>query len=202
MSSDRNLPNLPSPGVDDQQSLLSQPIDERGPGTVLADFETLLSIVGQDGIPVSGKHELLPMKSLAQLNARLTHPIETGLKRPQQKSYPHINGLYLLLRATGLARVVSARTGRLLLLDDAALQSWRNLNPTERYFTLLEAWLLRSRPAIVGEHGVLLDIPIIKWAEFFRRIPAPGLPIAGNKDQELSITYSPGWYTVAMLAGC
>ena len=199
MSSDRNLANLSAPGVDDQQLLQNQPVDDRGPGTVLADFETLLGFVRQDGIPVGGKHDLLPMKSLGQLNARLTHPIETGLKRPQQKSYPHINGLYLLLRATGLAYVERTRTRGLLLLDDAVLQSWRNLNPTERYFTLLEAWLLRSRPAIVGEHGGLLDKPIIKWTEFFRKIPAEGLEIAGNKDQELLITYSPGLYTVALL---
>jgi len=41
MISDKNLPNLSSPGVDEQQTLQNQPVDDKGPGTVLADFETL-----------------------------------------------------------------------------------------------------------------------------------------------------------------
>ncbi|MGH9903869.1 MAG: hypothetical protein ACRD68_18830 [Pyrinomonadaceae bacterium] len=31
----------------------------------------------------------------------LKKPHRIGLKRPQQKSYPRVNGLYLLLRASG-----------------------------------------------------------------------------------------------------
>jgi hypothetical protein len=36
-----------------------------------------------------------------------------------------------------------------MALDSAVLDSWRELNPTERYFTLLETWLLRGRPDIL-----------------------------------------------------
>jgi hypothetical protein len=79
------------PGDSDQQLLQQQALDEKGPGTVLADFETLLRFIGPDGVPVSGKYGLLPMRSLAQLNSQLARPIEIGLKRPQQKSYPHIH---------------------------------------------------------------------------------------------------------------
>jgi hypothetical protein len=199
MSSDMSLPNPSSPGVEVQQILQHQAIDEGGPGTVLRDFEVLLRFIGPEGIAVGGKNDLLPMKVLPQLNAQLTHPMEIALKRPQQKSYPHINGLYLLLRATGLAYVERTRTGGVLLLGDAALQSWRTLNPTERYFTLLEAWLLRSRPEVLGERDGWLDLPILKWADFFRKIPVEGMAIAGDKDQELLIAFSPGLYTVALL---
>ena len=158
-----------------------------------------MRFIGQDGVPVSGKYDLLPMKLLAQLNGQLARPIEIGLKRPQQKSYPHIHGLYLLLRATGLARVERTRTGGRLRLDAAALQSWRGLSPTERYFTLLESWLVRSRPGMLGERGGPLDLPIFKWAQFFRRMPTQGLEVAGNRDQELLIPYSPGLLIVALL---
>lgn len=199
MSTDMSLPSPSSLRVEDQQILQSQAIDEAGPGTVLDDFEVLLQFIGPEGIAVSGKNDLLPMKVLPQLNAQLTHAIEIGLKRPQQKSYPHINGLHLLLRATGLAYVERTRTGGVLLLEDAALQCWRSLNPTERYFTLLEAWLLRSRSAILGERDGWLDLPMLKWTEFFRKIPVEGLAIAGDKDQELLIAFSPGWHTVALL---
>jgi hypothetical protein len=199
MSSDMSLPNPSSPGVEDRQILHNQVIDEAGPGTVLDDFEVLLRFIGPEGIVVGGKNDLLPMKVLPQLNAQLTHPIEIGLKRPQQKSYPHINSLYLLLRATGLAYLERTRISGVLRLDDAVLQSWRNLNPTERYFTILEAWLLRSRSEVLGERDGWLDLPMLKWADFFRKVPARGLTIAGNKDQELLIGYSPGLYTVALL---
>jgi hypothetical protein len=110
-----SLPNSSSLRVGDQQILYNQAIDEAGPGTILDDFEVLLRFIGPEGIAVGGKNDLLPMKVLPQLNAQLTHPIEIGLKRPQQKSYPNINGLYLLLRATGLAYVERTRTGGLSL---------------------------------------------------------------------------------------
>ena len=84
-------------------------------------------------------------------------------------------------------------------MDELALKSWRDLNPTERYITLLEAWLLKSRLEMLGERGSWLEVPIMKWADFFRRIPSRGLEIAGNKDQELLITYDPGLYTIALL---
>ena len=76
--------------------LQQQKITATEPGTILQDFQTLLDFVGEEGIPVSGKQNLLPMKSLAELNQRLSEPIQIALKRPQQKSYPPINGLYLL----------------------------------------------------------------------------------------------------------
>ena len=116
MSTDMSLPNPSSLGVEDELILHNQAIDEAGPGNVLDDFEVLLRFIGQEGIAVGGKNDLLPMKVLPQLNAQLTHPIEIGLKRPQQKSFPNINGLYMLLRATGLAYVEQTRTGGLLLL--------------------------------------------------------------------------------------
>jgi hypothetical protein len=70
-----------------QQVLQNQIIDENCPGTVLRDFEKLLAFIGPDGVSVSGKNNLLPFKLLPQLNAQMTHPIEIGLKRPQQKLY-------------------------------------------------------------------------------------------------------------------
>lgn len=63
---------------------------------MLRDFETLLDFVGERAIKVSGIHQILPMNALGKLNGRLSKPLRLGLKRPQQKFYPHINGLYLL----------------------------------------------------------------------------------------------------------
>src|SRR5215211_7202618 len=134
-----------------QRILQEQSIDEGGPGSILRDFEVLLDFVGRRGIKVSGVHQVLSMSVLAELNARLSKPLRVGLKRPQQKSYPHINGLYLLLRASGLSLVEVEGKQPLLTLDQEALASWRGLNPTERYFTLLETWLVRGEGEIIGE---------------------------------------------------
>jgi len=133
-----------------QQVLQDQVINEDGPGTILRDFEIVLDFIGSEGIMVSGKTNLLLLKVLAELNSRLTHPIEIDLKRPQQKSYPNIHGLYLLLRASGLSMIRgSGKKSRLMV--DKAIESWRSLNPTERYFNLLGTWLVHGSPEVLAE---------------------------------------------------
>src|SRR5262249_39791195 len=69
-------------------------IDESGPGTILRDFQTILDFVGTGGLQTGGKNHRLPLASLANLDERLSHPLRPALSRPQQLSYPHINGLY------------------------------------------------------------------------------------------------------------
>ncbi|MEH2297782.1 MAG: hypothetical protein V7K88_01595 [Nostoc sp.] len=67
-------------------------------------------------------------------------------------SYPYINGLHLLLRSSGTAKIRSQGKKQVLILDAATLESWSNLNLTERYFNLLEAWLIWGNNEILGEH--------------------------------------------------
>ena len=86
---------------DQIQCLKNQTFSDNEPGTLLKDFSTLLDFIGPTGIPVSGKNHLIAIK-LLPLNQLMTNPLDAKLKRPQQKSFPHINGLYLLLRASGL----------------------------------------------------------------------------------------------------
>jgi hypothetical protein len=133
--------------------LASQIIDENGPGSILMDFELLLSFI-EDGVPSTGKYHLLPMARLSELDQRMTNPLRPRLKRPQQKSFPHLNGLYLLLRATqlGVAEGYGKAGGR-LTLNLAMYKQWLQLNPTERYFNLLEAWLRRASWEAVGLRG-------------------------------------------------
>jgi hypothetical protein len=190
--------------VQQQQALRGQTIGTDGPGTVLRDFETLLDFVGERKRPVSGRHQLLPMSALAELNARLSKPLRLGLSRPQQKSYPHINGLYLLLRASGLSLIEVEDKRAVLSLDAEALASWRGLNPTERYFTLLESWLVRGDGEIVGDDRDPLG-PLFKCSTFMESLTAAGLKVAGNKQAEqLTIPYHVGTYNLALLElfGC
>lgn len=183
-----------------QQVLRDQVVDENSPGTILRDFEILLDFVATEVPPVSKKNNLLPMKALAQLNSRLTNPLNIDLKRPVQKSYPHINGLYLLLRASGIGYIEGSGTKLHLALDETAHQSWQSLNPTERYCTLLETWLLRSSPEMVGEPGSgLWNDALFKWSRFFQSVAGKKMYVAGNRHNEEMLPYTPGLYTLALL---
>jgi hypothetical protein len=176
-------------------------IGESGPGTILRDFEMLLGYLRERELPVTGKHQL-PLRVLPEINARLTHPLKLGLKRPQQKSYAHIHGLYLLVRASGLTCIGGTSEKPLLLVDKAVYQVWESLNPTERYGNLLEAWLLRGKPEIIGEDRRPLFVIPENFREctyFFTVIPDEGLQIAGDRDAEYSLRYTPGWHNLGLL---
>lgn len=186
-----------------QQDLRNQVITEDEPGRILRDFEILLAFIGQKKIKVSGIHQLLPMNLLVELNAQFSRPMRIGLKRPQQKSYPYINGLYLLLRASGLSLITGDEKQPALVIDQAALSSWRSLNATERYFTLLETWLVRGNGEIIGEHDPFGTL--FKCTTFMERLPNNGLKVAGDRQAEQStIPYSIGAYNLALLElfGC
>jgi hypothetical protein len=178
--------------------LQNQPISEHEPEAVLRDFASLLDFVGAREIVVSGKLQLLPMSLLAEVNSRLSRTNTVNLKRPQQKSYPYINGLYLLLRASGLSLVEHRGNKQFLLLDDDALRSWHGLNLTERYFTLLGAWLIRGRGEILGEDRYPFS-ELRQCRDFVQRIPEAGLRVAGDKQTESMIPFQPGLRNVALL---
>ena len=181
-----------------QRALHNQIIGESESGAVLQDFTSLLDFVRTREIVVSGKNQLLPMSLLAELNSRLSRTNQVSLQRPQQKSYPYINGLYLLLRASGLSLVEHRGNKQFLLLDEDALLSWNRLNLTERYFMLLGAWLIRARGEILGEDRYPFS-ELSKCRDFLQRIPEAGLRVAGDKHTESMIPFAPGLRNVALL---
>ena len=165
------------------------PIDQNQPGTILRDFQTFVDFVGTDGLRTAGQHHLLPHTCLAELNGRMGRPLDVRLRRPQQRSYPNLEGLYLVGRASGLiqARGLGAK-GR-LVVDEAMRGSWDGLNATERYFTLLEAWLVHTRPGMLGKgrgpgREVLEDCAML-W----QSIPKKGLRLERRRPNE---RYLPG----------
>lgn len=155
----------------DKTLLQEQTITETEPGTILQDFQTTLDFIG-DGVSVSGKLQHLPMKLLEDLNSRLNHPVEIDLKRPQQKSYPNIHGLYLLLRATGITEITAQGKQLRMVLNPEVYASWKQLNPTEKYFNLLEAWFLRGHPEMLGEqrsgYMTMGDCTLNSWSHMTR----------------------------------
>lgn len=175
-------------------------IGKDGPGTIVRDFEAMLGFLKMQDLPVTGRHQLT-LRALPHINARLARPLQLGLKRPQQKSYPHINGLYLLVRASGLTYIGGTAKKPLLVVDDVVYQSWESLNPTERYCTLLESWLLRGHPKIIGASRYRLSLvpeTFRDWSNFFRRVPDAGMQVAGSGEAELW-RYRPGWHNLGLL---
>jgi len=116
-----------------QQSLQQQIISDKTPCSIVRDFNDLLEFIGMEGIETPGKYGLIPMAKLAEINVRLTHSIQLSSKRPIQKTYPHINGLYLLLRSTEIGHIRKVGKKSFLSVHQDALQSWKRLNPTEQY---------------------------------------------------------------------
>ncbi|MEO8074250.1 MAG: plasmid pRiA4b ORF-3 family protein [Acidobacteriota bacterium] len=129
----------------------------------------------------SGVNELLPLKSLRELNTLLTKPFDIDLKRPVQKSYANINGLFMLGRASGLLILQRSEKSANFAVDSEVLKIWQNLNPVERYFTLVETWIVRSSIESVGEHSSLFNSPLYCLKRLFDDLQSKGANVKANK---------------------
>ncbi len=152
-----------------KQCLRDQTITALEPGPVLHDFQMLMDFLRPDGVEAGGKYNLLPIKFIGELDLRLNRPLRLEMKRPQLRSHPYLQGLHLLLRASGLSRVEGIGSRARLVLDPMMLLQWGQLNPTEQYFNLLEAWLRLGRAEMVGETamtGERLYLPCLHAWQF------------------------------------
>src|SRR5690348_15157556 len=100
-----------------EQCLHEQAITALEPGPVLRDFGMLLDFLGTRRVEAAGKYNLLPLKLIAELDSRLSHPLRLQLQRPQLRSHPYLQALNLLLRASGLSRVEGTGAKARLVLD-------------------------------------------------------------------------------------
>jgi Plasmid pRiA4b ORF-3-like protein len=180
--------------------LQSQTITASEPGSITQDVQTLLDIIGADGILSSGKLCHIPNKLLPEINQRLRQPIETALKRPSQKSYASIHGLYLLLRTTGLVLVTGQGKSQKLIVNQEILPAWQQLNPTERYFTLLEAWLVKSYGDTLGESQGRSSFTegsriLMRWP----RVMKDKKSSFANYAEQDNFTYSMEYYSIALM---
>lgn len=132
------------------ETILKQQSFEPGtPGPILLNIQTLIDALAT-GVPTTSKYFALPIRCLADLNEQLETPIAHKMKRPQLKSFPTLAGLFLLLRASGLA-VGEAKPKRVVLIDPEMREKWEELNPTEQYMSLMDTWWTRGNWTILGE---------------------------------------------------
>ncbi len=160
--------------ADHQKVLRDQAITDEQPGAVLHDFGMLLEFLGTEGVEAGGKYNLLPLKSIADLDRRLSRPLKLELQRPQLRSHPYLYGLNLLLRASGLTRVVGVGAKARLVVDPAMFMQWKQLNATEQYFNLLEAWLRFGRPEMIGEDGHRGSSLLLRCLQAWRDLQGAG----------------------------
>ncbi|QEG40793.1 plasmid pRiA4b ORF-3 family protein [Roseimaritima ulvae] len=119
------------------------------PGPILLNTEALMDALAT-GVPTTSKYFALPIRCLAELNERLETPIAHKMKRPQLKSFPTLAGLFLLLRASGLA-IGETKPKRVVLIDPEMREKWNDLNSTEQYMSLVDTWWTRVNWTILGE---------------------------------------------------
>ena len=185
--------------MDQIHSLKNQTFTDSEPGTLLKDFSTLIDFIGSSGIPVSGINHLIAIKLLPQLNQLMSHPLDVKLKRPQQKSFPHINALFLLLRASGLTQISLEKKETKLMLDNKILTDWKSLNQTERYFALFNAWWLRGSAEIIGESRRDYSNGLYESLSFFENKLSDGLSLKKNPHDFEYLRYSPSLHNLALM---
>ncbi len=172
----------------------SQSIDLDGPGKILQDIDVMLRHL-EDGIPVSDVQQTIALNRLPILNADLSLSIATTLQRPQQKSYPQIHGLYLLLRTSGLTWIKTKGKKKYWIINPEILEAYRQLSPVEQYFSLLEIWLIRADDSILGDPTSEF-VNRMRILNYWKLAMIDKNPYGNNPDH---LTYSPGYHHVALM---
>jgi hypothetical protein len=132
-------------------------------GSILNDLEVFLQFIEKHHLNVTGNKGLLPNTAIPALNSLMSKPLSLKLKREQQTSYPQINGLYLLARASGLLEIKANKSKRHLAINETLRNAWKELNDTEKYFNLMQTWFFRSDDRLItrdrySRHDVLEDV--------------------------------------------
>src|SRR5581483_231347 len=167
-----------------EQVLKDQVIDLDRPGTILHDSQVVLDYLGVDGAKAAGKHNLLPMSAIAELDGRLARPLRLQMQRPQLRSHPYLQGLHLLLRASGLSRAHGTGSQARLVLNPEILAQWNQFNPTEKYFTLLTSWFHFASGEMVGEHHRPI---LLSCLEAWHYLPARGVRFDLTRPNEVRL---------------
>lgn len=181
-----------------EKCLRSQSITATQPGPIVQDIQTCLDFIGPQGCKVSNKRQHWGGQTLRDLNDRLSRPIAVNFQRPQQSSYPNLHGLYLLLRCLGLVQVVPVGQQYQMQLHPENIAQWNQLNDTERYFTLLAAWLLYSSTEPLGETHEFIP-PGERWVHSWlhQLIHANALKYSSYQEQNEFIVW-PGMMNFAL----
>ncbi|KEQ16281.1 IS1096 element passenger TnpR family protein [Endozoicomonas numazuensis] len=192
-----NLIKLPS---DSLKTIQTQCFSETEPDSVVKDFNIFLDLIMEKPVPLSKGKRQPVQKWTALLNEGLTAPDYPELKRPLTIHYPSALGLYLLVRASGLGRVIIKGTNKLqLVINESMVAQWRQMRPVEQYFSLLDGWLTRGSSDIIGEelHGRGHRPLSCSGVNFLRQLAFNEDPVSDISLEALPTSF--GTYNIALL---
>ena len=172
-----------------------QPFTELLPGTVVKDINTLLKTISKTKLPLTPKKTSIANDLLPSLNESMVNPHKVNIPVKISVSlFPNMKGLYLLLRASNLTKVELVKLP-VLSLHKSHYAQWEKLNTTEQFVWLLESWILRGHPEIIGE-GRDISRNISDWIYFgmacFKKAWV-------NTDGRSNVKYSPGYVNIALM---
>jgi len=159
--------------------------------TIVENIDRVIDYIQEHKVLATKARQYFAIKEIQNLNNILLNPLDIISARPAQKTYPNINGIYLLLRTMGILRFDVSKKEIVIEIDDELLRNWKTLNKTEQYFMLLEFWLIQSYPKDTIEASV--NQPLMTLNEFFR--VENGL--SKNKIIEY-LSYIPQYYNLAL----
>ncbi|MBU1667766.1 plasmid pRiA4b ORF-3 family protein [bacterium] len=150
----------------DKIDINKQEITLEGNETVVENINRVIEYIQTHKILATKANRYFAMKQIKELNDILVDPIDVFSTRPAQKTYPNINGIYLILRTMGMLTFQVSKKETVMSVSEELLKSWQSLNPTEQYFTLLENWLIQSKPRETIE-GSCMSLPLAEVIRFF-----------------------------------
>jgi hypothetical protein len=179
------------------QYLQAETITENKQGKIVKDIEFLVDFIQSNQVQVSQNNYFFGLKYLEEINQNLSYPIETNLKRPVQKSYLYIDGLYLILRNSGLGQIIKKGKSNCLKINEDILSQWQQLNLTEKYFSLLECWFWWSNTSLLGKDYCPFSC-LESCVKFWQNLPPKGIKVPEGETHKNLIYYLDD-YNIALL---
>ncbi len=183
----------------DAQLLKNQIITPISPGSIVKDFNSLLDYIQATRVELTASNNHFTQKHFEPMNQSLINPIQIKITRPRLRTYANLEGYYLLLRSTGIVKIVNSKKEKILQLNDKIFDGWQSLNPTEQYFSLFVTWLYRSEPQnLLGEYSHCRWPLLDKFIEFYTRLPEKGMKVDNNDDMHTHLTYLINFFNIAL----
>ncbi len=166
------------------------------PGTIVADINNLLTTIANTKLPLNPLRTSFAANLLPTLNANLVKPHKILVfDKISVSFFPHLKGLFLLLRASKLTKVELGKPS-FLSINENHYQQWQKLNSAEQYHWLIKSWIEYGHPEIIGNDGDLGDSNS-KWLQFGLRYIEKNLIAPDGKKY---LEYSPGYANLALMS--
>ncbi len=162
--------------------------------TIIENINRLIKYIQTNKVLASKARRHFAIKQIQDINSILVKPYEIISTRPQQQTFPNINGLYLILRSMGILTFAVSKKEIVMGIDEKLLKNWQNINETEQYFVLLEIWLIQASQRTIIDSGGYEDLAIASLYLFFRKNS-----FVTQKEFISNLCHSPAYHNLALL---